>query len=125
MLQRDYLMQLLSAFIQAILNSRKTAIIHPKAAADSIEDAIAGATDIDGATLLSLSPESIATVMDISGVDPMVAGYISHSLMLESEYLQQAGEYDLAELRAAQAQSIAATFEYDDAEISAALEEAD
>ncbi len=113
MLQRDYLMQLIHQFIQAILNSRTTAERDPRAAADFLETAIGAATDIDGATLLSLGPESIAAVMQLSGVDPRVAGYIAHSLKLVSEYLQQAGELDLSELRAGQAQAVAELFGFD------------
>lgn len=125
MLQRDYLVQLISQFIQAILNSRTTSKHDPQSAAEALETAIGAATDIDGATLLSLGPESIAAVMQLSGVDPRVAGYIAFSLKLESEYLQQAGNYALAELRAGQAQSVAEIFGYDLSEVPAELGEAE
>ena len=69
MLQRDYLVQMIQQFIQAIIKSRTTSQQDPQLAADSLENAIGSATDIDGATLLSLGPESIASVMQLSGVD--------------------------------------------------------
>ena len=56
MLQRDYLVQMIQQFIQAIINSRTTSHQDPQLAADSLENAIGSATDIDGATLLSLGP---------------------------------------------------------------------
>lgn len=124
MLQRDYLMQMISQFIQAIIDSRKTAQQkNPQLAADSLEDAIGNATDIDGATLLSLGPESIASVMQLSGVDPRVAGYIAYSLQLESEYLQEAGNSSLAALRQEQANAVAETFMLDLEQTPAELEE--
>ena len=110
MLQRDYLMQMIQQFIQALINSRTTALQNPQQAADSLEDAIGAATDIDGATLLSLGPESIASVMQLSGVDPRVAGYIAYSLQLEADYLCQAGNSTLADLRREQAKAVAQTF---------------
>lgn len=123
MLQRDYLVQLIQQFIQAIINSRIAAKHDPLSAAESLETAIGAATDIDGATLLSLGPESIAAVMQLSGVDPRVAGYIAHSLKLEADYLRQAGTFDLAELRMGQAQSVADMFGFDLSEVPSELEE--
>ena len=118
MLQRDYLMQLIAQFIDAVLRSRRTAIVDPRAAAHSLELAICDALDLDGAMLLSLGGESMAQVMELSGVDPRVAGYIAHSLKLEAEYLTKAGEIDLAALRLGQSQSVVAQFGIDMEEIA-------
>lgn len=122
MLQRDYLMSLLAQFIRAIVRAGQTAVVDPKAAADSLEEAIANATDIDGAMLLSLGGESMASVMELSGVDPRVAGYIAHSLALEADYLDQAGEGGLAQLRREQAHAISDTFGLDNEQIANELE---
>ena len=124
MLQRDYLMQMVQQFIQAIINSRATAQRNPQEAADSLENAIGQATDIDGATLLSLGPESIASVMQLSGVDPRVAGYIAYSLQLEANYLRQAHNTMLADVRQQQAQAIAEVFMCDISEVEAELQNA-
>ena len=123
MLQRDYLMQMIQQFIQAIINSRTTVQRNPQEAADSLENAIGQATDIDGATLLSLGPESIASVMQLSGVDPRVAGYIAYSLQLEADYLHQAGNVALADLRQQQAQAVAETFMCDMDEVEHGISE--
>ena len=124
MLQRDYLMQMIQQFIQAIINSRATAQRNPQEAADSLENAIGQATDIDGTTLLSLGPESIASVMQLSGVDPRVAGYIAYSLQLEANYLRQAHNTTLADVRQQQAQAIAEVFMCDISEVEAELQNA-
>lgn len=66
------------------------------------------ATDIDGATLLSLSPESIASVLQVSGTDPHVIEYVVRSLALASVYLRESGdEEQLADLRLQQARALA------------------
>ena len=125
MLQRDYLVQMIQQFIQAIINSRTTSQQDPQLAADSLENAIGSATDIDGATLLSLGPESIASVIQLSGVDPRVAGYIAYSLQLEADYLRQAGNDGLAALRDDQARAVAETFMCDLDEVPLELGEKD
>ena len=122
MLQRDYLVQMIQQFIQAIMRSRTTSQQDPQQAAGSLENAIGSATDIDGATLLSLGPESIASVMQLSGVDPRVAGYIAYSLQLEAEYLHQAGNDVLATIRQQQAEAVAETFMCDLNEVTSELE---
>ena len=122
MLQRDSLVQLIQQFIEAIIRSRKVSVVDPQQAADSLEAAIGNATDIDGATLLSMAPESIASVMELCGVDPRVAGYIAHSLILEADYLRQAGNSALAELRMGQGQAVALQFGIDLSEVASELD---
>lgn len=104
MLQRDYLVQLITQFIQAIFQSRELALKKrdPQAAADLLEAAIEQAVDMDGAALLSLTPESMASVLQISGVDPKIIGYVAHSLLQEADYLDMSGSSELAQLRKAQ-----------------------
>ncbi|MDO4182524.1 MAG: hypothetical protein Q4E12_02815 [Coriobacteriia bacterium] len=108
MLQRDYLMRLFAAFFQAIIKSlEKQKEKDPLQAADTLEEAISQATEIDGSVLLSLAPESMASILQVSGTDPRVIEYVANSLKLESEYLQEAGEGATANLRLQQAQALA------------------
>lgn len=108
-LERDYLMRMMSQFLQAMIKSWENArrIQDPLMSAEMLEAAIGDATDIDGATLLSLAPESITAIMQVSGVDPRVAPYISSALILEASYLDQAGLPEKAELRRLQGEAIA------------------
>ena len=62
---------------------------------------------MDGTALLTLAPESIASIMQVTGVDPRIVEYISRSMLLESAYLSDANESGLAAVRAAQARAIA------------------
>ena len=114
MLEQDYLMRMLLQFFQAMARSWEVNRDHedPKAAADMLEAAIGNATDIDGATLLSLSPDSIAQIMQVTGVDPNVTEFIARSLLLESVYLTQAHLDELATLRTQQARAIASQFAF-------------
>ena len=109
MLQRDYLVQMLTMFAAAIARSieRRRSKHDPEGAAEMLEEAISEATDIDGSILLALAPESVASILQVSDVDPRVVGYIVRSLYLESEYLDEAGDDGLARLRAQQADAIA------------------
>lgn len=115
MLEQDYLMRILLQFAEIIRRSWTKADKDrdPRRAADMLEDAIGNATDLDGGTLLSLSPDSIASVMQVSGVDPRVTEYIAFSLLLAAGYLREAGEFDLADLREQQARAVADAYGID------------
>ena len=112
MLEQDYLMRIFLQFAEIIRRSWTKARKEkdPRAAADVLEDAVGEATDIDGGVLLSLSPESIASVMQVSGTDPRVTEYVARSLLLASGYLREANERALADLRAQQAHAIAEAY---------------
>ena len=115
MLEQDYLVRLLLQFFQGIVKSmeRRQDYEDPQAAADLLEAAIGEATDMDGSVLLSLAPESIASVMQVSGIDPNVTQFVARSLLLESVYLSEAGNDALAATRAGQARAIAAEYGFD------------
>ena len=124
MLQQDYLVRMLTMFAEAIRRSlEKSRDRDPRGAAEMLEAAIGDATDIDGSVLLSLTPESIASIMMVSGVDPRVTEYIARSLKLEATYLADAGEAELAQLRSEQADAVAAA--YGLGEIDIAFDELD
>lgn len=112
MFEQDYIMRLLLQMAAAIRRSLEQSQKDkdPAAAAETLENTISEASDVDGSVLLSLAPESIAGVMEISGTDPQVAEYISRSLLLESQYLSEAGKEQKARLRKEQAFAIAHAF---------------
>ena len=114
MLERDYLMHLLLRFFKALVRANELVKEEddPQAAADTLEEAIGSATEMDGPALLSLAPESIAQVMKVTGVDPNVTQFIARSMLLESVYLNQAGNGALAGIREAQARAIAAEYAF-------------
>lgn len=113
MLEQDYIIRLLVRFADAIRRSLEATRgdRDPVDAAALLESAIGEATDIDGEVLLSLSPDSIASVLQVSGTDPMVMEYLARSLLLASEYLEQANDKELSALREAQAYALAEAYE--------------
>lgn len=115
MFERDYLMRIFLQFAEAIRKSwtRAGKDGDPKAAANMLEQAIGDAAEIDGETLLSLAPESMAGVMQVSGVDSRVTEYIARSLLLASGYLRNAGDDGLADLRESQARAVASAYGID------------
>jgi len=112
MFEQDYLMRILVAFAEAIRKSMQKAAGEQDllASAGLIETAIGDATDMDGGILLSLAPESIAGILQVSGTDPRVAEYIAQSLLLTASYLRDAGIIQRSEIREAQAHAIAEAF---------------
>lgn len=113
MLERDYLTRLFVLLAEAVRRSIFKKQEDPRGAADTLEAAISNATDIDGSILLSLAPESMSSILQVSGVDPRVCGYIAHTLFLEAGYLEDADEPGLASVRRQQAQAIADAYGVD------------
>ena len=115
MFEQDYLVHLLMQFFRGLMRSHELREDKddPQAAADMLENTVANAVEMDGATLLSLAPESIAQIMQVSGIDPNVTQFVARGLLLESVYLAQAGNDGLSVVRAAQARAIAAEYGFD------------
>lgn len=115
MFEQDYLMRLLAEFAAAVRRSmeRATGLRDPRGAAAMLEAAVGNAVEMDGETLLALAPESIASVLAVTGVDPHVTEYLARSLMLAARYRAEAGEPDTAALREAQARAIADAWGHD------------
>ena len=115
MLEQDYLMKLILQFFRGMVRSweLKEEKDDPELAADMLETAIGTATEMDDAVLLSLSPDSIAQVLRVSGTDPNVVEFVARGLLLESVYLSEAGNDELAGVRAAQARALADDYGFD------------
>lgn len=117
MLEQDYLVRMLLQFFQAMNRAAERAENKdhpdPQSAADMLETAIGEAVEMDGAALLSLSPDSIAQVMRVTGIDPNITQFVARSMLLESVYLSEAHQTALAAVRAAQARAIAEEYGFD------------
>ena len=116
MFEQDYLMKLLLAFYQAMFKSLRRVTDEdedPKEAAETLDEVVGNVVGMDGTSLLSLTPESVAGVLQVSGTDPRVTEFIARSLLLSSEYLTQAKQGALASLRVEQARAIADAYGID------------
>lgn len=114
MFEQDYLVRMLMQLVRGIM--RNLELIKdddPKAAAELLEASIGEATELDGSVLLSLSPDSIADILQVSGTDPGVIEFVSRSLLLAASYLQEAGEAQAAQLRYDQGMALAQAYGID------------
>ncbi|MEG0322720.1 MAG: hypothetical protein RR547_02375 [Raoultibacter sp.] len=127
MFEQDYLMRVFVKFAEAIRRSMQKANgdHDAAAAAETIESAVSEATDLDGDVLLSLAPDSIASILSVSGTDPRVIEYIARSLLLESVYLADSNQPEKSQLRADQAHALADAYNLDLTEASISPEELD
>ena len=116
MFEQDYLMKMLLAFYQALFKSLQKVEEEdedPEEAANTLDEVVGNAVGLDGTSLLSLSPESIPQVLELSGTDPRMTEFVARSLMLSSDYLAQAGQTQLSSLRLEQARTIAAHYGFE------------
>ena len=111
------IMELAGAIRKSILLSRDDD--DPDAAAQLLEASLDGATEMDGSLLLTLEPETMATMLQLSGTDPMLIGYVTRTLLLESKFLEKAQSHSMAAFRREQAFAVAESFgiELDDVSV--------
>lgn len=112
MLHQDFLMRMILDLVAAMQRSYTRSRGHkdPEGAAAMLELAIGEATDIDGTVLLSLSPSSIASILQVSGTEPQLIEHLSRSLLLVSDYHREAGNEALRKLREEQAYALATAY---------------
>lgn len=111
MLQHDYLLELISQFVNVVLAALRRALQqHDQKSAEEAEEAIAGLLDLDPEFALDLAPDSLVTMMLLSGMADSVADYVGFTLEKLSDAYGGMGKTDLANLRHAQAEAIAESF---------------
>lgn len=115
MFEQDYLVRLLVDLAAAIRRAldRSRGEKDFAGSAEILENSITNATDLDGAVLMTLAPESIASVLQVANTDPRVVIYVAHSMLLQSYYLEKAGKTQVAQLRAKQAKALASAYKFD------------
>ena len=112
MLQHDYLLEMIAQFVEAITRSLRMALLKgDRQAAAEVEDAVAGLLDLDPQLAIQFSPDSLVTMMVLSGVGDSVAGYVAYSLRGLSDAYAAMGEDALSELRLKQAEAMEQSFD--------------
>ena len=88
MLQHDYLLEIIAQFVEMATGTLRRAVLSRDAeAAGQAEDAIAVLLDLDPEVAMQLSPDSLVTMMLLSGVADSLAGYVAYALrMLHDAY---------------------------------------
>ena len=125
MLQRDYILEIVGQFVEGVSDSLRRAASGDVSGAGDVERQIGELLDLDAGTALALSPDSLVTMMLLSGMGDSVASYVCYALERLSRVYERAGEEDLAGLRALQARAVAESFSCDPADVPAELAELD
>ena len=126
MLQRDYLLELVRSFcvtMQRLLGM--CCIHHDESAIAEAEAQIGEILQLDRETALSLTPDSLVTMMLLSGTSDSVAGYVAYSLLRLSEAYAYHGRERLSQVRHDQAVAVAKEYQWNLAEVPEGMAEFD
>ena len=75
MLHRDYLLEVIEQFVSTVSHALAKALLQRDLkAAEEVEAAVADLVQLDPETAMSLAPESLVTMMMLSGTGDAVAG---------------------------------------------------
>ena len=111
MLHRDYLLEVIEQFVGTVSHALVRALLeHDMDTAQEVEEAVSELVQLDPSTAMSLSPESLVTMMFLSGTGDAVSGYAAYALNRLADAYEQVGQTDLADARREQAYAIADAF---------------
>lgn len=114
MLHRDYLLEIISRFVEAVSAALRHALLEGDATATSeVENSVAALLDLDPATAMNLSPDSLVTMMLLSGMGDSLASYVSYALDKVGDAYDDRGDAQTAALRWDQAEAVAESFGVD------------
>lgn len=111
MLHRDYLLEIIARFVDAVSAALRLAVLEGNsAAAHEVEDSVAALLDLDPQTAMNLSPDSLVTMMLLSGMGDSLASYVAYALDRVGDAYDDMGDHRTATLRWDQAQAVAESF---------------
>ena len=79
MLQRDYILEIVGQFVEGVSDGLRRAVGGDPSGAADVERQIGDLLDLDAATALALSPDSLVTMMLLSGMGDSVASYVCYA----------------------------------------------
>ena len=116
MLERDYITELISQFVEAVTRALRLAVEKgDPVSCQAVEQQVADLADLDVQTAMALSPDSLVTMLVLSGMGDSVASYVCYALDRVSRVYEAHGEEELGGLRHLQAQAVAESFGCDTA----------
>ncbi|MBO7675679.1 MAG: hypothetical protein J6S63_11840 [Atopobiaceae bacterium] len=111
MLHKDYLLEVIEQFVSTVSQALVRALLQRDfEAAEEVEAAVADLVQLDPDTAMALAPQSLVTMMMLSGTGDSVAGYAAYALNRLGDAYDDMGDHDLAQLRREQASAIADSF---------------
>ena len=88
-------------------------INHDPAAIQEAEEAVAGLLDLDANVALQLTPDSLVTMMILSGIGDSLAEYVTYTLREVGDAYEELGDAQSAQLRREQSLAVAESFGVD------------
>lgn len=115
MLQRDYVLEIIGQFVEGVSRALRRAVVGEKDGLLATEREIGDLLELDHATALALAPDSLVTMMVLSGMGDSVAAYVCYALDRLARLYEAAGDEDTAGLRRLQARAVGESFGCDPA----------
>lgn len=110
MLQKDYILEIVGDFVDGVAKHLDAALAGDAEATGAVEQDVAGLLDLDPEVALTLSPDSLVTMMVLSGMGDSVAAYVAYALTRLADAYEAQGDVDTAALRRAQAAAVGESF---------------
>ena len=118
MLHRDFLLEIIARFVDTVSVALLGAVRrHDIDSAQEVEDSVAALLDLDPQTAMNLSPDSLVTMMILSGMGDSLASYVAYALDRVGDAYDDMGQKQLAALRWDQAEAVAESFGCDQSQI--------
>ena len=110
MLQKDYILEIVGDFVEGVVKHLDAALAGDADACGQVEQDIAGLLDLDPEVALTLAPDSLVTMMVLSGMGDSVAAHVAYALGRLADAYEAQGNDDAAALRRAQAKAVSESF---------------
>lgn len=125
MLERDYILELICQFTEGVAKAFRRVADGDASGTADVERQIGELLELESSTALALAPDSLVTMMVLSGMGDSVASYVCYALDRLATLYEREGNEDLAGLRRLQARAVAESFECDENDVPAELAELD
>lgn len=116
MLQRDYVLEIVGQFVEGVSRALRRAAQGQKSGLLDAEREIGELLDLEPQTALALAPDSLVTMMVLSGIGDSIAAHVCYALDRVACLYEREGDEDAAGLRRLQARAVAESFGCDPAE---------
>ena len=111
MLHKDYLLEIIERFVDSVTIALRGSFVGRSVdSAKEVEDSVAALLDLDPQTAMNLSPDSLVTMMILSGLGDSLAEYVSYALDRVGDAYDDMGDHTTAALRWDQAEAVAESF---------------
>ena len=111
MIHKDYLLEIIARFVESVTVALRRAVLQgSEESAQEVENSVAALLDLDPQTAMNLSPNSLVTMMLLSGMGDALASHVAYALDRVGDAYDNMDMPDLASLRWDQAQAVAESF---------------